>query len=186
MSKDAAYIILFSGHMIDDKNRTTERFPDYKTKQVKNNIKAYLKQFAHSGLAIASGASGGDILFHESCMELGIPSEIYLAEDIDAFRKDSVSNAGKDWEKRFDKIINKLPVHILPEEYKNVVGNIWEQTNIWIMDTAITLHKKENKKIILLTIWNEIYEGKLGGTEHFIDVAKKYDCITHNINPLKI
>lgn len=187
MTESLSYIVLFSGHMIDDANRSTERFPEYKANKAKELVLEFLQKYATSSKAIASAASGGDIIFHEVCLELGIPSEVYLAEDILDFEYNSVSNAGLDWENRFHQLIQKLPVHILPEKYTKVPdSNVWEQTNVWMTNKAIEIREKEKRKLILLTIWNETVGGKAGGTEHMITVAKQYDCIFHNINPVNL
>jgi hypothetical protein len=53
---------------------------------------------------IAGGASGGDILFHEICAELGIPTRLLLALPRDPFIEESVAPAKGDWTKRFDRL----------------------------------------------------------------------------------
>ena len=58
---------------------------------------------------IGGGASGGDILFHEVCAELGIPTGLYLAVPADAFCAASVRDAGPEWERRFYALVQKHP-----------------------------------------------------------------------------
>ncbi len=77
-------------------------------------------------IGIAGGASGGDILFHELCMEANIPSKIYLALSKEDYKKASVSFAGKSWEASFEELTSKLPVKILSEDkrqQKTAFGN---------------------------------------------------------------
>jgi hypothetical protein len=111
--------VLFTGHMIDAPGRKEPRFPSAKEGDAQEAIAALLhneKRSTAGGLrGIAGGACGGDILFHETCLALGIPSEIYLALPVEKFREESVSFAGRDWEQRFDRLIRLLPVHVLPE-----------------------------------------------------------------------
>jgi len=45
---------------------------------------------------IAGGACGSDILFHEVCESLGIPTQLFLALPKDKFHVESVDRAGRD------------------------------------------------------------------------------------------
>ena len=113
--------ILFTGHMIDKKDRENPRFPESKELVVVAELRKRLveeKLLAGNKIIIglAGGACGGDIIFHEVCEEIGIQSEIYLAFPVDEYKKRSVSFAGKKWDLRFDRLIKRLPVHILPKD----------------------------------------------------------------------
>jgi len=70
--------ILFTGHRVDAEGRETPRFPPDRQDQVLTMITGALtreKQNAEGKLiGISGGAGGGDILFHEVCDELGIPT----------------------------------------------------------------------------------------------------------------
>lgn len=108
--------------MIDAEDRPEPRFPAGKERAARKEIWKHLikeKEVAKDELkGIAGGACGGDILFHELCLELNIPTQMYLAIPIDDFKKASVSFAGEEWDTRFDKLSEKLPVQILPEAKK--------------------------------------------------------------------
>ncbi len=52
-------------------------------------------------LGIAGGSSGGDILFHEVCRELGIPTQMFLALTKPQYIGEYVAPAGGDWVDRF-------------------------------------------------------------------------------------
>ena len=101
--------------MIDAPERKQPRFPAYKERSVQQEIEKYLieeiKDKNQQLTGIAGGACGGDILFHELCIDLKIPSEIYLALPIEEFKKASVSFAGLEWVERFERLIKKRPVH---------------------------------------------------------------------------
>ncbi len=179
--------ILFTGHMIDAQERKTPRFPPGKENIVRQEIKkCLLKEKGISKdklIGIAGGACGGDILFHELCEELNIPTEVYLALPVEAFKKESVSFAGKDWEKRFDRLIKKLPVYILPEEKENNKNNVWERANVWMLDTAL---KNGGKNMSLIALWDGKAGDGGGGTEHMVNVAKEQEArvIIIDINKL--
>lgn len=166
--------ILFTGHMIDKKDRKEPRFPANKEIIVRTEILKHLikvKDRTKNGLTgIAGGACGGDIIFHELCEDIGIPTEMYLALPIEEFKKSSVSFAGKEWDDRFDKLIKKIPVHILAnEKTNNTEKNIWEETNLWMLDQALQI-EKEN--MTLIALWDGKGGDGNGGTEHMINKAK--------------
>ena len=129
--------ILFTGHMMDAEGRPEPRFPANKEKAARQELRKHLtkeKEATTSELkGIAGGACGGDILFHELCLELDIPTEMYLALPVEKFKEASVSFAGKEWDNRFDKLKEELPVYILPEEKENDSFNVWERANLWML-----------------------------------------------------
>ena len=169
---DMEYSILFSGHMIDAPGRTSPRFPPENEAIVRSIMKMHLleERSRRNGelKGIASGACGGDILFHELCEELGIHSEIYLPLPAAEFKKASVSFAGKDWDKRFDHLVHQLPVHLLPAA--NSTLNIYERVNIWMLDIAL---KNGAENMMLMTVWNGQPGDGNGGTAHMVDVTEK-------------
>jgi hypothetical protein len=71
-------ILIFTGHMIDGPGREKPRFPPDKEsiarQKIKEAVEAEIKAGDGVSFGIAGGASGGDILFHEVCTELGIPT----------------------------------------------------------------------------------------------------------------
>jgi hypothetical protein len=155
--------------MIDKKNRKNPRFPASKEQEVKAKILMQLTEEKNTALnpltGIAGGACGGDILFHELCDELEIHSELYLALPPAAYKRQSVSFAGKIWESRFDKLIKKHPTTILPKEIRyNKEKNIWAETNLWILGHVL----KTGQSMTLIALWDgKTGDGK-GGTEHMI------------------
>ena len=58
-------------------------------------------------LGISGGASGGDILFHEVCEELNIPSQMYLVLPRNDYVKASVADSGPGWIERFDRTLRQ-------------------------------------------------------------------------------
>ena len=70
-------VLVFSGHRIDTRARKRPRFPASSEGKARDMIRrAVVEEQAQAGsqpiLGFAAGASGGDILFHEVCAELGI------------------------------------------------------------------------------------------------------------------
>ena len=161
--------------MIDAPDRKEPRFPAYKEEAAKQEIHKQLllqkEKAAHPLHGIASAACGGDILFHESCMELGIPSEIYLAALPEKFKEGSVSFAGKNWEERFNHLLQQLPVHVLPDDKGDADNmNIYERTNEWMLEKALSAG---GKNLTLVALWDGGGGDGKGGTAHMVNITKE-------------
>ena len=173
--------------MIDAKDRQEPRFPSQKEMTVKQQIRKELlkvkESFTNEMIGIGGGACGGDILFHELCQEMNIHSEMYLALPVDDFKKESVSFAGKAWDERFDKLTKQLPVHILPGAGENKDKNVWEQANLWMLNTAL---KDGGKHMALIALWDGKGGDGSGGTEHMVNIAKEQGATVEIIDINKL
>ena len=171
--------ILFSGHMIDKPGRPVPRFPpemeDAAAAAIRSAVRevvggdgqAEVSTDGYSGIAAA--ACGGDILFHEACQELGVPSEIYLGIPIDEFEKTSVEFAGEGWVRRYRKLVGQLPVHVLFPEAKADVGDeVWEKANEWMV--AVASHDGGDA-MSLIVLWDGEGGDGPGGTRHMVETA---------------
>ena len=180
------HTILFTGHMIDARDRKAPRFPEDKENAAREAIKKALnkerEKYNDQLTGIAGGASGGDILFHELCKETGIPSEVYLALPKQDYKKTSVSFAGEAWVARFEKLTGKLPVHILSEGTSNK-DSIWERTNLWMLHEAL---KAGGEHMTLIALWDGKGGDGKGGTEHMVQVAKEAGAKTIIIDIKKL
>lgn len=190
------HYILFTGHMIDEPERKKKRFPPEIEEQVKNAIKievekekSRLKDIPVCG--IAGGACGGDILFHEICQELKIPSELLLALPYEKFVKESVNFAGQSWTHRFEDLYKKLHVRILSDEIKlpkwlrNKENSytVWERNNLWLLHSALV---NGGSSMNLIALWNEEKGDNTGGTEHMVNQAIAKGAKVKIINPTEL
>lgn len=180
------HCILFTGHMIDEKDRVLPRFPAGKELLVRDEIKKCLMAVKPEKNAvlcgIAGGACGGDILFHELCGELGIASEMYLALPPEEYKKRSVAFAGMSWVHRFDRLADSLPVYVMPGEMdEDSHDNIWARCNQWMMDHAM---KKGGEHMTIIALWDGRGGDGAGGTEHMVDTAREKGAKTEIINIL--
>lgn len=178
-----AHNVLFTGHMVDKADRKPPRFPAQKESGVQREIEKRLGSIRSkvSGpiKGIAACACGGDTIFHEMCLHLKIPSEICLAMSIPDFKKNSVSFAGAYWEKRYDQLVKKLPVHILPKSKDQNKDNIWAQANLWMLNEAL---KGGGRNMTLIALWDGKGGDGQGGTEHMVGIAKKEGATTEIID----
>jgi hypothetical protein len=178
-----ARVILFTGHMIDPPGTETPRFPDSlrqaARQAIRNAVRQEIGRTDGAVVAIASAASGGDLLFHDVCEELNIEHRLYLPLPPDSFRNESVSPAGSYWEDCFDELVKKfpsvpclarsteLPLWLsVKKEYTN-----WQRANLWLIQEAQALNAKN---FTLLALWDGVKTEGLGGTYHMRAVAQ--DC----------
>lgn len=172
-------VLLFTGHRVDDPGRKTPRFPADKESVARQAIKdAVAKEIAEAGeiaFGIAGGASGGDILFHEVCAELGIPTKLYLALPPDQFIKASVRSAGPQWIERFWRLRERLPERVLAESeelprwlQEKPNYSIWQRDNLWMLYNALAAG---SDNVTLIALWNGDAGDGPGGTADLVEKA---------------
>ena len=168
------HCLLFTGHRVDAPGRETPRFPaasealakELIVAAVHDEMAAYLTdQFS----AVASGANGGDILFLETCAEIGIPAQMCLAKTRDAFVDASVIDGGQEWVDRFDALTEKIPVHVLEHDPTSEF-NVWQRTNLWMLEKTLGA-SGSNSSVIAL--WDGLEGDGPGGTKDMVMRAKE-------------
>ena len=189
------HYLLFTGHMIDKKDRATPRFPE----SIEPSVRAAIKEAVQSQKdkygdqlkAIAGGACGGDILFHEVCAELGVEAELYLVLPREQFIVESVDFAGNKWVDRFDDLFQKLPKQILsntkdlPKWLQSKLDyTIWERNNLWMLNSALVCG---GINMTMIAVWDGQGGDGAGGTEHMVQAAKSRGAktIVIDINTIK-
>ena len=189
------HYLLFTGHMIDKKDRATPRFPE----SIEPTVRAAIKEAVQSQKdkygdrlkAIAGGACGGDILFHEVCAELGVEAELYLVLPREQFIVESVDFAGNKWVDRFDDLFQKLPKQILsntkdlPKWLQSKLDyTIWERNNLWMLNSALVCG---GINMTMIAVWDGQGGDGAGGTEHMVQAAKSRGAktIVLDINTLR-
>src|SRR5690349_22837214 len=108
------HIVVFSGHMIDDPavrgpgKAKPARFPPEKIEAAAREIRKRLDKVgaAAGDLGSCGGASGGDLLFAEACLERGMRMELRLARSEPEFLAESVTFADPDgrWRDAFERV----------------------------------------------------------------------------------
>jgi hypothetical protein len=127
-------------------------------------------------LGISGGASGGDILFHEVCEELDIPTKMYLALPKNDYIKASVADGGPNWVERFKRFFKMKQPEILSESGKlprwlrsKKDYSIWQRSNLWMLHKA--LHASDDD-LTLIALWNGEAGDGPGGTEDMVKRAQ--------------
>jgi len=181
-SRDAPpHVILFTGHRVDEPERTTPRFPESKVAAAADEIEIAIDNLLKNhprAIGVAGAASGGDILFHEALRRRGIPTEIYLALPPDLYARRSVEPSKGDWRDRFDQLVSDPKRRILQEQEelpdwlfeKGPSYKVWERANLWMLSRAMA-HGGSN--MTLVALWNGQSGDGPGGTADMVDRAKE-------------
>jgi hypothetical protein len=173
-------VLLFTGHRVDTANRKTPRFPASAEERARAMIRRAVEKERQDSpgdmIGYAGGASGGDILFHEVCAELGVRTQLLLAAPRNAYVPASVQDAGAGWVARFDKLHDSLPTRILcdsldlPRWLRSLENySIWQRSNLWMLHNAL-VHGAS--RVTLIALWNGEGGDGPGGTEHMVDQAE--------------
>lgn len=167
--------IVFTGHRIDSAGRAHPRFPSWAEDQVRQAIHAAVAESAAGFdrqrlVGIAGGASGGDLLFHEVCFEIGISTRLVLALPAETFLAASVAGAGSNWVERFRALVTRLgadAVKVIPQ-HAHAVDVVWEQANRAMIQMALDLASEQT----LIALWDGNAGDGPGGTAAMIALAR--------------
>jgi tetratricopeptide (TPR) repeat protein len=172
-------IFLFSGHMIDNPDRKTPRFPPDKERSAADKIAEQLDQLeaGPGDLALTQGACGGDILFTEACLDRGVRVHWMQPFKEPDFLKKSVIHGGDQWRQRFYEIKAKLaePIYAAPdflgEPPKNSDSSYpYERCNLWLLYTALSYGLD---KVNFICLWDGSGGDGPGGTAHMYNEVNR-------------
>ena len=166
-------VLLFSGHMMDAPGRPAPRFPPDKEDIAKQKIVEALDALGAGpdDLALAQGASGGDILFLEACRDRGVRLPLREPEFIQ--RSILPSAEGEMWRRRYFALTASMKdaPHIMPDElgppHKDV--SPFERCNLWLLYTALAYGIG---KVCCICLWDGGGGDGPGGTSHMYNEVK--------------
>jgi len=160
-------VVLFAGHRVDEPGRTPPRFPPECEEKARLAIRRVMQRIAGESqgplLGIGGAADGGDILFHEVCEELGIPSEVCLALPAAQYVGTSVHAS---WTDRFYRL---LRTHIA-RTLDPVAGDVWLRDHEWQLRRA---REKHARRTVLVALTEAGEAGLPGGTSGMVRMAEE-------------
>jgi hypothetical protein len=179
-------VLLFTGHMVDasDRDPAKARFP--RTTQAEATARALIEEAVKKELqageqlfGIAGGACGSDILFHEVCASLGVPTRLFLALPPRQFQVASVQRGGPDWVDRYHKLCERLPPKVLQDtealpdwlaERRDY--DIWQRNNNWMMFHALATNAR---RMTMIALYNPDRDADgPGGTAHLVGLTRRW------------
>ena len=177
-------VILFTGHMLDapGREKAKARFPNTPEavagarKMIEEAVKKEMNENGGVAFGIAGGACGSDILFHEVCNELNIPTRLLLALPEAQFQAESVNRGGADWVMRYQQLCQRVTPRVLAESkdlprwLSGKKGyDIWQRNNFWMMFNALAT---QARNLTLIALYNrEMDPDGPGGTAHLVQSA---------------
>jgi hypothetical protein len=167
-------VLLFSGHMIDASGRQDPRFPPDKEPVAAQAIAEALAGIGAGpgDVAICGGACGGDLLFAEACLALGLRLELYIPFDEVTFLSKSVDFAGSRWRDRFLQAKAKAALHVMPSELGPLPKDAdpYERNNLWMLQSACRFG---DEKVCFICLWDGQGGDGPGGTRHLMEEVKR-------------
>ena len=184
--------LIFTGHRADMQGRAEPRFPNTKAaiSKARRMIHAAVEEEQRRTdgrlVGVAGGASGGDLLFHEVCGELGIKTWLLLAVPRDLYVRASVQDGGPDWVDRFDTLYrdrqaaDRLLVlqneQTLPSWLADAPDySVWLRNNLWTFWFGLC-NGAQNASLIAL--WNGKEGDSFGGTKDMVQLAEDHGTRT--------
>ena len=183
---DPVSSLVFTGHMVDLPDRKEPRFPQASVPAARAaHREKILKAMAPDQsppIGIASGARGGDILFHEECRALGLRTIIVLPFPPEEFERVSVSGVpGTDWVKRFRRLWRETT-----QEDREVMGLPRKDEAYSTCNTRIIERAREHGRFHLIALWDGKGGDGLGGTADLIKQAETQSGKADIIAPGKL
>jgi hypothetical protein len=176
------HLVVFTGHRVDVAG-APPRFPAKAEDKARaliverlRDLKQKLAQ-AERLTVLASAAPGADILLHEVCAELGVPSRLCLPMPVEAVARQAFAEADR-WRSRFLAVVEAHEKGLLqladdaelPRWLQGRAGiDPWERGNRWVMQLARAWGAQ---RVTLLVLWDGQDDGRVGGTAHMVRMAR--------------
>lgn len=176
-------VIVATGHRVDAPDRPPPaRFPN--TPACIARARAWLRDAIETEKAatagpicgIAGAASGTDLLFHEVCSELRIPTKVVLPIPTKDYCRESVADSGAEWVEKFNMLVAANRPIVLSDSnelppWAQEIGDygVFQRGNIWMIEDALL---RPNAEATLLALWNGTAGDGPGGTADMITLAK--------------
>jgi len=186
-------VVVFSGHRTDAPTRVPRRFPESAANAARQAIHDRLVDWGVrpgvAALGICGGARGGDILFAETCLELGADVRLLMTLPEAEFLAKCVRNPGSDWVDRYFALKGSGSCKALFQHER--LGSAardqdrhyhYYRNNLWCLNSARA--EVDAAHLYVLTLWDEDRNEEGGeGIADFVARARRYASRYENINP---
>jgi hypothetical protein len=187
-TKRALHVVVFAGHRVDAAGRLEPRFPSSRADRAKDLIRDALTKLVSDDLdvlGLASAAPGGDLLFHETCAELGLrsipclpmPADKYSSQvfqDLDEWRSRFLALCERTRERK-GQVLELSDQEGLPRWLHGTNVDPWERGNRWVFQMALAAAAR---RTTLVALWDGKAEGDAaGGTAQMVRLARETGAI---------
>jgi hypothetical protein len=170
-------VLLFSGHMIDGRDREVPRFPTAAEAGAAAGLARALDALGAGphDLALSQAAAGGDLLFLEACQQRQVRRRVLLPFEETEFIERSVlpSVDGTRWRERYFAATGAgVDKRFMPEELGPLPEGVdpFERCNQWLLDSALAAGVS---KLRFIAIWNGERGDGPGGTAHLVQQVER-------------
>ena len=178
---DPHRVFLFSGHMIDARDRPKPRFPPDREPVAAGAIAAALDEASAGAndLGITEGACGGDLLFAEAMLARGAGLELRLPFDEATFLRESVAfakapTAPDRWGERFQaaKTHSRTRVRLMSDALGPTPEGVspFERCNLWMLEDALAMGPE---RLTFVCLWDGGGGDGPGGTRHMFEEVQR-------------
>jgi uncharacterized protein len=154
--------VIASGHMVDQPDRSTPRFPQEQVPRVRAEVAATLREWrvGPGTTVVTGGARGADLIVAEEASVLGARVVLCLALPAAELRARSVDLPGTDWGERFDRMLAVAEVHAPDPGASHNGSDAFAQANERIVAIATALEPAPHA----IVVWNGGVGDGAGGT----------------------
>ena len=184
-SADLIHPLVFSGHMIDAPGRVPPRFPASQedaaaagiARAIEGIVAAAAKRHERI-IGMAGLADGGDLLFHEACQRLGVPTQVLLPVPERVYRATAMSRQASRWADRYyaalrsaAEVFTLARTDTLPGWLQTRPGySTWQRDNQWILHQAWATTTSD--RVTVLALWNGEPGDGPGGVADMVATAQ--------------
>jgi len=178
-------VLLFCGHMIDSPGRSDPRFSaDFEGSAARRVGEELARQGAgQHDLAVCGGAGGGDLLFAEACVERGVPLEIWIPFEEEAFLAVSVDPSGAGWRERFHRVTAHPGVSVcsaMEPADGPLRSDAFERNNDRMLERSLAWGAG---RLRFLALWDGLRGDGAGGTAAMVAAARRWTEAIRIIDP---
>lgn len=157
-------VVVFAGHMLDQPNRSSPRFPPQLETAVKDAIRQRLMKL-NAGFGYASAACGSDILFHEVILEMKGEIHVILPYERDVFIRDNVNLIpGADWVNRCEEVFRQANEVQEASKHNQMGSDVsYEFANLLLHGLASVRAEQLETNLVPVAVWDgELPNGSAG------------------------
>jgi class 3 adenylate cyclase len=180
-------VLVFAGHMIDQPDRPTLRFPSEFESAVAKEIQSKI-DVLKPGFGFASAACGSDILFLEAMLDAGAEVSVVLPYNEKDFVRDSVDFIpNSKWRARFERALTRSARVITASTQRIEISGIsYEFCSQLLLGLAAIRCRQLDSTLIPLAVWNQKPGDGPGGTACVVENWRKLGYEPEIINLEKI
>jgi tetratricopeptide (TPR) repeat protein len=186
---DFPSVVVFAGHMVDAPGRAAPRFPADREDEVRTAIQDQLKELK-AGIGFSSAACGADLIFCECMLQRGARVNLVLPCPVDAFKLQSVSFAGSQWEKRFHAVLAAANSVLFanaseaaPSSYDPATAQALVYSNRIVTGLAALQAHSLALDLHAVTVWDGKGGDAPGGTASIVSDWRRRNLAVHVIPP---